>query len=69
MKADLAARRGERVCVMTIELYDSCFREIGHFTSDNGKRYIIINQSYWYDADKWTDKDAIEDFKKRRAIG
>lgn len=55
---------------MTVSTYDSEVREIGHHTRDcDGKKYIIINQTYWYDADKWTDETAAADYMEKRKNG
>jgi len=49
-----------------LNLYYSKIREIGHHTRDcDEKKFIIINQTHWYDADKWTDETASEDYKKK----
>lgn len=37
--------------------------KIEHRTRD-GKQYIVINQSAWYPADKYTDETASEDYIK-----
>lgn len=34
---------------------------IEHRTRD-GKDHIVVNQSAWYPADKWTDETAVEDY-------
>jgi|GEM_PF-4243563 len=45
--------------------YNSEVKEIGHHARvSDGKKYIIINQTSWYDADKWTDETAAEDYVK-----
>lgn len=50
---------------MTVSTYDSKIREIGHHIRDcDGKKFIIINQTNWYDADKWTDETAMADYIK-----
>lgn len=52
--------------ISELNLYYSEIREIGHHTREcDGKNFIIINQTYWYDADEWTDETAAEDYKKR----
>lgn len=52
---------------MTVQTYDSKVREIGHHTREcDGKKFIIINQTSWYDADKWTDETAAADYIKSR---
>lgn len=52
---------------MTVSTYDSKVREIGHHTRDcDGKRFIVINQTYWYDAGKWTDETAAADYMSTR---
>lgn len=38
---------------MTMGIYNSEIREIAHFGG-----YIIINQSYWYPEDKYTEETA-----------
>ena len=45
---------------MTIEMYNSEIREVAH---DLG--YWIINQSYWYPDDKYTEEQAKEKFLNR----
>ncbi len=45
---------------MTVEMYDMEVREVVHF---NG--YIIINQSYWYSENKYTEETAKEKFLRR----
>lgn len=44
--------------IHTISIYNSKIREIGHMTAFDGTRYIIINQTHWYPADKYTDETA-----------
>ncbi len=52
---------------MTVDTYNQDIREIGHHTRDSdGKKFIIINQTNWYEADKWTDETATEDYMERR---
>lgn len=52
--------------ISELNLYYSKIREIGHHTRDcDGKKFIIINQTHWYDADKWTDETAAEDYQKK----
>lgn len=50
---------------MTVEMYDMEIREIAHDTI-NGKEWIIINQSFWYPADRYTEETAIETWYKWR---
>lgn len=45
---------------MTIEIYNSEIREVAH---DLG--YWIINQSYWYPDNKYTEETAREAFLNR----
>ena len=45
---------------MTVEMYDMEVREIHH---DLG--YWIINQSYWYSDNKYTEESAKEKFLSR----
>lgn len=49
---------------MTIETYNAEVNEIAHFTNDAGRRYIIINQTYWYSADEYTDETAAAAYMK-----
>ncbi len=51
---------------MTVTTYDMEVREIAHCTDGWGKKHIIINQSYWYPADKYTEEEAVEKFMKRK---
>lgn len=51
---------------MTVEMYDSKIREVAHFTNAWGESFIIINQSYWYDANKYTEEQAIEDWMRSK---
>lgn len=52
---------------MTISTYNSEVREIGHHTRDcDGKKFIIVNQDSWYDADKWTDETAAKDYMNKQ---
>ena len=46
---------------MTVEIYDMEIREVHH---DLG--YWIINQSYWYPDNKYTEESAKEKFLNRR---
>jgi len=53
--------QGESEKDMTVEIYDMEIREVHH---DLG--YWIINQSYWYPDNKYTEESAKEKFLNRR---
>lgn len=53
---------------MTVATYDMEVREVKHFTDGWGKEHIIINQSYWFDADKYTEEEAVAKYKERKGI-
>lgn len=48
---------------MTVREYDSQVREVAHY---NG--YIVVNQSYWYPENQYTEAEAISRFKKKNHI-
>jgi hypothetical protein len=43
---------------MSERLYDATVREVARFVGYGGREYIIINQSYWYPADVYTEETA-----------
>lgn len=49
---------------MTVQTYDTEIRELAHFTNEAGRSYIIINQTYWYSADNYTDETAAAAYLK-----
>jgi hypothetical protein len=53
---------------MTTAVYDSAVCEVARFASDIGDEWIIINQSYWYSADRYTAETAINAFCTARRI-
>ena len=53
---------------MSIEIYEQEVREIGRFKNQWGEEYIIINQTYWYSTDNYTQEEAIKAYKKQKGI-
>ena len=51
---------------MTVRLYDATVREVVRVVGYGGKEYIVINQSYWYPADMYTEETAKLEYMANR---
>lgn len=54
---------------MTIAAYDRQIRKVRWHSRDDGKNYIVINQTHWYDADQYAVSEAIDDYNRKHHTG